>query len=291
MVIVHSALHALSEYSNLLLVILTIVYVLVTWKTLAALKQASLREREAHHLSDIKENVVAPLVRWLDEVRAKLTGGRSIISVFEVSSPKIAPQLGEDPYERKREVRGSPVEFFGLSEALFSDAKNNHFTHELSEFEHLRDRFRQFASDCATFAKERIAEVTSTTKNPGGHIATNPDLLIIECICSQMQNLRIPALDFRQTAPGGREVYGYIDRTNHIARGDVQEVDPWLNRSIELVRNRWISDGLAETAAELLAMICEVQEMLDRIMFTHSLVHDCAFVGSAKTRWRSRQKK
>jgi hypothetical protein len=55
-----------NRYANLLLAIITVVYVYLTAKTLKVLERSNLREREAQHLIDIKRHVVSPILQWLD---------------------------------------------------------------------------------------------------------------------------------------------------------------------------------------------------------------------------------
>jgi hypothetical protein len=57
-----SIVHFLNYYANLILVLITTIYVGLTWRTLHALKEASLREREALHLREIKDRVIEPIV-------------------------------------------------------------------------------------------------------------------------------------------------------------------------------------------------------------------------------------
>lgn len=282
MIAFHSFLHALNEYSNLLLVLVTVAYVIVTWWTLRALKRTSLREREAKHLEDVKATVAEPLTRQIDELVRLLQGQRPIISVFETSRPAQNPQLGANPFEYSRCIREFRPEAFGLSEILYSDAKRNHFGEQLRHFEEFRDNFRTFAADCASFAAKMATEAAAESRAADGHIAVNAEMLIIECVSSLMQGLSIPHLDYRQTAPGGREVYGFQDRTNYIARGDQGVVDPWLQTSVEAIRQSWHDEGLSARAAELIRMESSARDGVEAIKFTHALSRDCAFIGGMR---------
>jgi hypothetical protein len=58
-----SIVHFLNYYANLILVLITTIYVGLTWRTLHALKEASLRERKALHLREgSKDRVIEPIV-------------------------------------------------------------------------------------------------------------------------------------------------------------------------------------------------------------------------------------
>jgi hypothetical protein len=56
----------LNRYANLLLAIITAIYVYLTWKTLKTLERSNLKDREAQHLTDIKTQVVSPILQWLE---------------------------------------------------------------------------------------------------------------------------------------------------------------------------------------------------------------------------------
>jgi hypothetical protein len=69
---IHQIAFYLNQYANLLMVFatvilvsLTAVYVRLTSRTLTALKEASLREREALHFQEIKDNVIQPILSWI----------------------------------------------------------------------------------------------------------------------------------------------------------------------------------------------------------------------------------
>ena len=54
-------LDLLNRYSNILVALATLVYVVLTYRMLRALRRESTRELRLRHLQDIKEKVVQPL--------------------------------------------------------------------------------------------------------------------------------------------------------------------------------------------------------------------------------------
>src|SRR6266700_2150702 len=79
--------HFLNFYANLFLVLITTVYVGLTWRTLKALKKASLHEREALHLREIKDRVIEPIASWIgDTVLPRFSGASpSILAVSTIT--------------------------------------------------------------------------------------------------------------------------------------------------------------------------------------------------------------
>lgn len=277
--------HALNEYANLLLVIVTIVYVLVTWGTLVALKLASLRDREASHLRDIRELVVSPLVQWLDgDAISRLDGRMPIVNISESATPRRNAQLGEDQFERRRTIKETLV-VPQVVTVLYSDSKRLHFASQLAVFEEFRDDLLKFASDCselATRCADKIASSTTFTRGWAWNNIPNvadSDLLVVACIRSFMQGLGLPEVSRTFPAPGGEEVTANIFSQTKLVVGDQSRVDTWLQFGVETVRSAWTEEGFADRRDALLRRANEIRDKLDEITFTHSLGDDCPFVG------------
>lgn len=277
--------HALNEYANLLLVIVTIVYVLVTWRTLVALKLASLRDREASHLRDIRELVVSPLVQWLNaDAISRLDGRMPIVNISESATPRSDAPLGEDQFERRRIIKDTLVvpEFVIV---LYSDSKRFHFASQLGVFDEFRDDLLKFASDCSEFATrcaDKIASSTTFTRGCAWNNIPNiadSDSLVAACIRAFMQGLRLPEVTRTFPAPGGEEVSANIASSTKLVAGDQSRVEAWLTAGVETVRSAWADGGFAGRRDELLRRAKDVQDKLDEITFTHSLGADCPFVG------------
>ncbi len=89
---IHRIAFYLNQYANLLMVFatvilvsLTAIYVRLTSRTLTALKEASLREREALHFQEIKDNVIRPILSWISgTVFERFTGKGPTFSLFQV---------------------------------------------------------------------------------------------------------------------------------------------------------------------------------------------------------------
>lgn len=277
--------HALNEYANLLLVIVTIGYVLVTWRTLVALKLASLRDREASHLRDIRELVVSPLGQWLNgDAISRLDGRMPIVNISENATPRSDAQLGEDQWERKRTINNTLV-VPELVTVLYSDSKRFHFASQLGVFEEFRDDLLKFASDCSEFATrcaDKIASSTTFTRGSAWNNIPNvadSDSLAVACVRSLIQGLRLPEVTRTFPAPGGEEVTANIFSQTKIVVGDRLRVDEWLQFGVETVRTAWAHEGFADRRDELLRRAMDVRDKLDEITFTHWLGDDCPFVG------------
>lgn len=285
----HGVLRVLNEYSNLLLVMVTVVYVLVNWRMLVALKKSSFREREARHLDDLKEYVCTPIIGWLDnEVMTKLRGRSPfLVDSFEKQAPKVKVSIGDDPFERSMEIRGSLGGPDVPALALYSDAKDSHFSAELGRLEKLRGDLRTFAIDCAAFGRRCADDIASNTNLKRENLMTSnqegadSDALIVDCISSLMQGAKIPWVRFQIPAPDALEARA-SSGSRVLARGKADAVRRWLEDSANVVKQRWEGEGFPGRLTDLKCEVDEVRQKLGRLMFTHSLQGDCVFIGRHK---------
>lgn len=289
---IHCALHVLNEYANLLLVIVTIAYVWVTWLTVKALKETSLRETKARHLEEIKKSVIAPIVVWLEaEVERQLKGlVPGIIEARIIPVPKEAPQLGEYPFDQKFRIHEQLAEMQELSVPLYADARRTHFSDELESFEGIRDDVQNFAVDCAAFARECADSIALKTGLARGSLASSAgemadsDSLVVDNIRCLMQGLRFSWVELKTPASEVLEVRGMTVGYD-VARGGKWEVESWLYSSLDHIGKEWSSNGFAQRITKLHQRTFELRKALDTIMFTQSLSGDCALIGGTKKRW------
>jgi hypothetical protein len=159
----------LNRYANLLLAIITAVYVYLTWKTLKALERSSLRDREAKHLADIKAQVVTPILRWLDFGVVEKLRGRGdplgIMSALGYEPSPHAPRQLYPPYLQMIE---------GFSPDLYEHAMQEHFT-QLHKYKAFREMIEQFFGTLAGFGNKCCAEIQALTSLPryGGDRSKN----------------------------------------------------------------------------------------------------------------------
>src|ERR1019366_8236828 len=89
-----SFLQILNPYANLLsafitflLLGLTAVYVVLTWRNLKVFERTSLHEHRLRHLEDIKRLVAVPIREWFEQVLRALEGESRVLTVTSVSVP------------------------------------------------------------------------------------------------------------------------------------------------------------------------------------------------------------
>ena len=161
---------------------------MVNLRMLAALKKTSFRETEFRHLDDLKRRVCEPLIAWLDDEVTKKLGGRSpfIIDSFERQTPKDRVTIGEDPFDRRMEIRESLSDPAISPMVLYFDAKASHFSLELTKFENLQLHLRTFAKDCASLGRRCANEIGSDTSLKRENLLVSnqeggdPDALVVD---------------------------------------------------------------------------------------------------------------
>src|SRR6266568_3426441 len=150
----------LNRNANLLLAIITAVYVYLTWKTLKALERSGLRDREAKHLADIKDQVVSPILRWLDFGVVEKLRGRGdplgIMSALGYEPSQHAPRQLYPPYLQMIE---------GFSPDLYEHAMQEHFPH-LRKYKVFREMAEQFFGSLAEFGNKCCADIQKLTSLP-----------------------------------------------------------------------------------------------------------------------------
>jgi hypothetical protein len=193
--------------TNLLLVIITTVYVWLTWHSLRALREGSLREREALHLQEIKDSVIQPIVLWIRG---------TVVGRFTSTSPALLGVWGgydgnprqfshtiDDPFTARRRLSvlaeldapdplasWTSTENGRISQFLFNHAKEAHFRAELREFDRLLTDVRLLARTFISVANECAKDVASPEIPQAMCSAdensmpewTNPHLLTTSCI-------------------------------------------------------------------------------------------------------------
>jgi len=223
----------LNQYANLLmvfvtmlLVLLTGIYVRLTSRTLKALEQASLREREARHLQEIKDEVIQPIISWIREtVFERFTGkapellttsggydGRPRQVCHTIDDPFWARThlaTPSDPDVPELLATWISTESGRVSMFLYNHSKQAHFPRELSEFDRLFENVKQLTGALISFANESAKEIADPeipqALLPGDENTmpewTNPYLLATDCIHTILQGKKDPAFELG-TFPG-----------------------------------------------------------------------------------------
>lgn len=159
-----SVLDWLNRYANLLLAIITAIYVYLTWKTLKALERSNLRDREAQHLTDIKAQVVSPILQWLEvSVMERLKGrgqyGDPAMIMGAVQHGSEASQYAlRQPYPANLMING-------FSPDLYEHAASVHFP-QLRKYNALRTMMEQLLGAFAEFGNKCYVDIGSLTSLP-----------------------------------------------------------------------------------------------------------------------------
>ncbi|SRR5216684_2179779 len=263
----------LNRNANLLLAVITAVYVYLTWKTLKALERSSLRDREAKHLADIKTQVVSPILRWLDGVVQKLRGRDDplgIMSAVGYEPSQHAPRQLYPPYLQMIE---------GFSPDLYEHAMREHFT-QLRKYKVFREMVEQFFGTLSKLGNKCCAEIQALTSLPRYDGDRTKSYVHSE-----------GAMQFcLREIVGGREPKFYVTsdkgvasvRTAYssdgVARGPDEEVTKWLDQSKELIEKSWGDARLRERLQLTLNDADKLRETIRQIELTYALPKFCKYV-------------
>ncbi|MFZ0963122.1 MAG: hypothetical protein WAO35_19840 [Terriglobia bacterium] len=275
----------LNRYANLLLVVVTTVYVWLTWWSVKALKSASLREREVRHLEDIKRYVVSPLIEWIDsQAVRKLSGQLPLIQVKTVAVQKASAPLGELTYDYPRELDSTLCEPKEISSGLYLHAKGIHFGTELCQFETLLETARHLVSDIVALAKacaDRSSSSTSLQRVPvDGRVisAADSDAFVEICFRDILLGFPKPRIVFHSEDAGVLRVQDGISG-QVLGKGPEQAVRPWAEASVGRVQDEWARSGLQGRIGAFLNDASKVSRTLELVYLTHALPGDCQYVG------------
>lgn len=293
--------------ANLLLVLVTAVYAWLTWRTLKALRQASLREREARHLQEIKDSVIQPIVFWTQgTVFERFTGKTpELLTVSDGygGKPRQISDTIDDPFMARRRLATyadpevpdplatwTSLEHGRIPKFLYNHTKQYHFIRELQEFDQLLEEVRQLVGAFTSFANECAKDITSPeipqALRPEDENSmtewTNPHLLATECIHSLLLGRKEPRIEL-QPFP---DCYRLTTPQHQVVAKATQsdKLKHWREFGFEHVRKRWEDSNLPEQTRNLLRNSNIVRENIEQLLFTHSLGVDCELVSGKKRR-------
>jgi len=302
-----SVAHFLNFYANLFLVVITTIYVGLTWRTLKALKEASLHEREALHLREIKDKVVEPIVsRIADTLVPRFSGGSPLVLTVSTIADKsrVVTHTVDDPFSARQrlKIRGDDrsldalniwvsTETGRIAPFLFREAKANHFPKELSEFDILLEEVRdvtesltKLANDCvADLVTEKIPRAaTYQAQNAMAEWTSPPDLAVV-CVENLLQGKSSVAVEFQGT---GQPRTLVDSRNTGLARAaDEEHVRHWAELGFEKTRRRWETMQLTAKIASLLKHSVSVRQIVEQLLFTQALGVECPLVSGPKKGW------
>jgi hypothetical protein len=299
--------HFLNYYANLLLVLITAVYAWLTWRSLRALRESTLRDREARHLQDVKDQVLQPIVSWIDDsVLDRFTGRKSpqllAISTGSDGKRQICHTV-QDPFIGRQRLRvpGDPdvldplatwdsTENGRISEFLYEHAKRNHFRRELSGFGQLLEDVRKITGTVVSLANRGAEDIVGSEIPQARNIDdenklseyTNPHLLAAACVESLLLGKSRPTTEIR-SFPG---FYILVDAHNaSLAKAiNADKLKLWCELAFEKVRGCRESIELSEAVRQLSMDASTVRQTVGQLMYTQTLGVDCELV-SGKTSW------
>lgn len=311
--LVHRLALFLNQYANLLLVLVTGAYVWLTWRNLGALREASLREREARHLDEIKETVIKPIVSWISQtVFERFTGKTPTLLVLSGGYGGIPRQLThqvDDPFIGRRRLKTpantdvpdplgtwESTEFGRVPKFLYEHSKQDHFPRQLREFDRLLEEVTGltaalilFANGCAGDIGSREIPLASSIDDENSMPEwINPHLLAAECIHALLHGdecLRIYVQDNQV-----RDAHSFLLKTGQgqlVAKAPQSDkLERWRDDIFVRVRKRWEERGLAERVTRLLNEAGNVRRNIEELRFTQGLGVDCVLVsGEKRRRW------
>jgi vacuolar-type H+-ATPase subunit I/STV1 len=305
--VLKSIVHFLNYYANLILVLITTVYVGLTWRTLHALKEASLREREALHLREIKDRVIEPIVSWIAQtVQQRFSGGSPSLLVVSTVTDKsrVITHTIDDPFFTRRRLKlanddlsmdalGTWVstESGRISKYLFDEAKAAHFKEELSQFDALIEEVRKLTEDLTTLANQSVADLAASKIPQAATYEaqnvmpewTSPHDLAVCCMEGLLRGQSRVVVEVH----GMGAVHTLVDEKNTgLARAaDGEQLRHWAELGFERTRRRWESVQFATKIAELLERSEAVRRTIEELSFTQTLGVECAIIGGRKKRW------
>ena len=306
--IVLRVLPFLNEYANLLLVFVTVIYAWLTWRSLKALRESTLRDRESRHLDDIKNYVIEPIVSWIKLTALDRFTGNQSPELLRISSDltgrRLISHTVDDPFvgRQRLAVPGDPdvVDPIGswdstergrVSEFLYEHAKRDHFRPEMREFARFLDQVRKLTGSVVSFANECAEKIAGSdipiARNSEDEKRlpewANPHLLAAVCIEALLLDNVHPRAEVRDF-PGGTRQLVDVRNTSVAKANDADKLKYWADIWFERIRNRWEHLEFPERVRKLSTDGLAVRQNVGQLMFTQALTVDCELV-SGKTHW------
>lgn len=308
---IQALLGFLDRYANLLLVLITAAYAWLTWRTLRALQQASLREREARHLQEIKDNVLQPILSWTSGTVVQRFIGKTpaLLSVWGGydGKPLQLCYTVDDPFVAMRQLSISdnpsvPDPLTGwtslrngrVSEFLYEHAKSAHFQEELQGFDQFLEDVRRLCSAFVLFANRlavelgqgaSIAQQQPDTSMLVSEEALSGHQLVAECVLSLLQNGQVPRVRVAEMSSNPKLYAAYLTENKSVARGALpDELKKSCETALAEVHRRWETSELPGKVSQVLEDAERVRRNIEKLLFTHSLGVNCALVSGEERR-------
>ncbi len=268
----------LNEYANLLLVILTAVYVVLTWRSLQELRASQTRIARTQHLSDIKEYVVAPLQRWLQEVLDTLsgTGTRPLTLIQAISGENNLP-VGIELYPQR-----IPID--NLSEHLLEDAAKIHFREELKQYNAVRQILESLFRDICASSKECCVELRKSATLPRlasvnrtGNFESFEEL-VHGCLPYLLIGID-PHDRLHYTNVEARTCVFIHTQIAAVAADSQENIDRWLPEAIQTVKDEWREKKFTSRITDVRESAQSLQKAIQSISFVQEIPGKCKYIG------------
>lgn len=299
----------ITALATIFLVLVNILYAVLVWTSLGEAQRASLREREARHLQEIKDSVAQPILSWIEgTIGHRFTGGTPEILSAEGGIDAIPRQVShtvDDPFTARRRLPISTdlqapdplatwdsTDIGRISTFLYNHAKRDHFPEELGAFDSFLEEVRFLTADLVSFANECSNRIATPEMPYAARFADensmsdfgSPWQLVVECIRALMHRETRPYF-FEQHVPPFHTYYG--TQTRVIAKGtDLDKIKRWLESGAGEIHKKWDASDLPKRVENLLSSAESVRQNMQHILFTHSLDVDCELVSGKRKRAR-----
>ncbi|MGH9708298.1 MAG: hypothetical protein ACRD5R_16205 [Candidatus Acidiferrales bacterium] len=271
-------LEAFNHYSNLLLVVVTLAYVVLTWRSNRALRESQSRVARSHHLEDIKANVVTPLLNWLEEAISCLSaiGTRYLTDVQPISdSHNIS--IGYRLCPRRIQVEN-------LSGELLDDASEHHFPEELSQYkafqqvlENLFDDIYEFSNECCEEIRRFVALPHLTSINRNGKFESIEEL-VHACLLPILAGVE-PFFNLRGASPDAEKAVFIHTYPAAIAADSEENIKRWLPEAIQLIKDQWKAKKFPRRIADMKEDAASLRGAVQSVGFMQEIPGNCKYIG------------
>lgn len=268
----------LNRYANLLLAIITAIYVYLTWKTLKALERSNLRDREAQHLADIKAQVVSPILQWLEVSVLERLKARG-----QYGDPAMIMGLHHSSQESQftqRRLYPANLIIDGLSPDLYEHAASEHFP-QLRKYIAFKTMMEQLLGTFAEFGNNCCGDICQLTSLPTYTGDRSKDLIDCEGIVLFFMREKIAGVEpkfYVAAEHTGSAIVTSAYSSEVVARGPEQEILRWLEKSREVIEKRWNDGRIRERIQRTLADAETLRDSIRQVELTYALSRPCKYV-------------
>lgn len=269
----------LNEYANLLLVIVTAVYVRLTWRNLQEFRDSQTRIARTQHLSDIKENVVAPVLCWLQEVLDTLSGtGTRPLTVIRAISRDNNIQVGMELYPRR-------IAIDNLSEHLLEDAAKTHFPDEFKRYVGVRHDLESLFLDICTSSKECCTEIRKSVNLPRLSSVNRTgkfesfEEFVHACLPYLLVGVE-PQYRLQYTHLATETDVFMQTSMAAIAANSEENIGRWLPEAIQTVKEEWSEKKFTSRITDVRESARSLQKTIQSVSFVQEIPGKCKYIGA-----------